>query len=108
MTTLTLQAKYVDALEAIGNLDDVLEQAVRQYASKKIQGRIDEIQTKVQAFEAKYGMSYAEFNRRVMRDTDFSAELWAKDPTWEIDFSAWEHYTKGLQEWRQRLNTLLN
>lgn len=108
MATLTLKAKYIDVLQAIGNLDDVLEQAVRQYALKKIQARINEIQAKVRTFETKYGMTYSEFNSRVMADDRFTTELWAGEPTWEADFSAWEHYTEGLREWQQRLNTLLN
>ncbi len=46
MTTLTLKSKYVDVLQTLGNLEEVLEQAVHQYAVSKLQARINEMEPK--------------------------------------------------------------
>lgn len=108
MITLTLEPKYVNVLKVFGNLEDVLEQAIHQYALEKIQARIAKFEPKVQALELKYGMTYAKFQERVGIDEAFLEQIRQTEVLWEADSNAWEYYSEVLAQWRGRLNNLLN
>ncbi len=106
MTTLTIDNKYVEALRGLGTLDEVVEQAVHQYAVTHIQQRIERYRHAVQPFEAKYGLTYEQFTERILHDEPFVERLWQQDPAWRTDLTEWEYYAEGLAEWHGRLKNI--
>jgi hypothetical protein len=44
-------------------------------------------------------MGYEQFYHRIMTDDEFVESLWNSNPTWKVDFSAWEYYAEALTEW---------
>ena len=54
-TTLTLDSKYVTVLEALGNVEDALKDAVRGYAMTHISERIGQIQHEILRLQSRPG-----------------------------------------------------
>ncbi len=106
MTALAIDAKYVDVLKALGNLEETLEEAIRRYAVEQIGERIGKLQHEILAFQTKYGLPYEVFYARVTTDDEFVENLRDTHPTWERDFNAWEYYVEELSEWLGRLESI--
>ena len=106
MTTLTLDQKYVDILQALGSLEESLEAAVRHYAIEQIGERIGKLQREILTFQLKYGLPYEQFYARITTDDEFVENLRGTHPTWERDFNAWEYYVEELSEWLGRLERI--
>ena len=53
MTTLTLDSKYVDILQALGGLEETLEEAIRRYAIERIGERVGKLQREILTFQTK-------------------------------------------------------
>lgn len=106
MTTLTLDSKYVDILQALGSLEEALEAAVRHYAIEKIGERIGQLQREILTFQTKYGLPYEQFYARITTDDKFVENLRTTHTTWERDFNTWEYYVEELAEWLGRLERI--
>jgi hypothetical protein len=110
MTTATmLQEPYMEVLARLGDVQQQVNEAVRQYALQQAQHQILDLETRVQSWEAKYGCSYDLFAYRTATDEDYVHALNAVAPTqeWEADLFTWEFYATELKEWRQRLAVLI-
>jgi len=99
MATLTLDPKYIEVLQSFGNINEILPEAIKQYALQQINGRIDQARQQVLTFEAKYGLTYSEFLARTFDDETWVQQLWQADPTWEDDKLTWLYYTETLEDW---------
>lgn len=106
MTTLTLDTKYINILEALGNLNETLEEAVRRYSVERIGEQIGRLQREILVFQNKYGLPYEQFYARITTDNEFVENLRHTHPTWERDFNAWEYYVKELSEWLGHLESI--
>ncbi len=106
MTTLTIDIKHADILQSFGNLEEIVEKALYDYAIKRINERIEKYQQEAQLFETKYGMPYESFFDRIMSDDEFVKNLWGADPTWKTDLPVWKYYAEGLAEWHGRLKNI--
>jgi hypothetical protein len=106
MTTLTLDTKYINILEALGNLNETLEEAVRRYSIERIGEQIGQLQREILVFQNKYGLPYEQFYARITTDSEFVENLRHTYPTWERDFNAWEYYIEELSEWLGHLESI--
>lgn len=106
MTELTIESKYIDILQALGNFQENLEEAVRRYAIEQIGERVGKLQREIVAFQTKYGLPYEIFYARVTTDEEFVKSLREKSPTWERDFNTWEYYIEEVAEWLGRLESI--
>ena len=106
MTTLTLDPKYVDILQAFGNLEDTVEEAIHRYVVERINERIEKARREILILEAKYGMPYQQFYERVTTDEAFVETLEDTQLMWELDWHTWEYYVEVLAEWLGRLEKL--
>ncbi len=102
MTSLTLDPKYVDILQAFGNLEEIVQKAIHHYAIEQINERLEKARQKIAAFEAKYGVSYEQFCDLITTDEAFLEKLEDIDCTWEADLNSWEFYTEDLSVWLGR------
>ena len=106
MAVLTLDTKYIDILQALGNLEETLEEAIRRYAITQIGERVGQLQHEILAFQTKYELPYEQFYAHVTTDDHFVTQLREAHPTWERDFNAWEYYVEELAEWLGRLESI--
>ena len=106
MTTLTLDSKYVDILQALGGLEETLEEAIRRYAIERIGERVGKLQREILTFQTKYGLPYERFYGLITTDDNYVTTLRATHPTWERDFNTWEYYIEELGEWLGHLESI--
>ena len=106
MTTVAINSKFVDILAPLGDVQQVVDEAVRRYAVEKLGERLAELRRAMRPFEERYGCPYEVFYARVTTDEDFVAGLREANPTWERDFHTWEFYVEELREWLNRLEQL--
>lgn len=109
MPTIALKEPYTHVLEHLGNIQQVVDEALRQYTLQKVQQQVLDLQERVRAWEEKYGCSYDLFAYRTSTDEGYVRQLDAASETrqWEADLFSWEFYAAELKEWRQRLHTIL-
>ena len=81
----------------------VANETLCQYAVRKAQERIVQLQQKVQIWKDKYGCSYDLFTYRTATDAEYVEQLDADPETsqWEGDAITWEFYAAELAEWRR-------
>ncbi len=106
MTAITLDAKYVNVLESLGNAEDGLAEAVRRYATERIGERIAHLHREISQLQAVYGISYELFYARVTTDEKYVSALRAAHPMWERDFNTWEFLVEEQSAWLGRLEDI--
>ena len=106
MTTVVINSKYADILAPLGDVQQVVDEAVRRYAVEKLGERIAEVRRALRPFEEQYGCPYEVFYARVTSDEAFVTGLREGNPTWERDLHTWEFYAEELREWLNRLEQL--
>ncbi|MCI5188732.1 MAG: hypothetical protein D3905_02815 [Candidatus Electrothrix sp. AS4_5] len=106
-TTLTLDSKYVTVLQALGNVDDALKDAIRGYAMTHISERIGQIQHEILQLQSQYGLSYEQFYVDITTNEEFVMQLRETHPTWERDLNNWEYYQEELATWLGHLESIL-
>ena len=106
MITFAIDQKYVDVLNALGNVNDMLEEAVRRYTIEQIASEIARYRREVAQFEAIYGMTYNVFCDKITAEKGFARTVEIEYPMWEADLNAWEFYAEGLKTWLGRLERI--
>jgi len=106
MTTFTLAPQYLKILQAFGNVEDMLEEAIRFYATERIGEHIGKLQHEILRFQTQYGLPYEKFSAQITTDEDFVKGLREQHPTWERDLNTWEYYHEELHEWLGRLESI--
>ena len=108
MLTIPVQEKYVNVLSAFGDIQTVIETAVRRYTLERITTKITELQQRENAYQAKYGLDYPTFAQRTAEDEEFVTQIETTISTlWENDLADWEFCYKGVQDWTHTLQTIL-
>ncbi len=98
--------KYINILQAMGNIEDVIEEAIRSYAVKKIGEQISRFQREIMIFQKEYGYPYEKIYNYITTDEDFVKNLRKSHPTWERDMNTWEYYLEELKEWLGHLKSI--
>ncbi len=108
MATLTVKEPYKEVLAHLGDVQQQVDEALRQYAVQQAQQQVLDLEARVQEWKAKYACSYDLFAYRTATDEDYVRQLnqAAQTQDWEADLFTWEFYATELREWRQRLATL--
>lgn len=108
MLTIPIQDQYVNVLTAFGDIQSVIETAVRRYTLERITTKITELRQRENAYQAKYGLDYPAFAQRTAADEEFVAQIEATiTKLWENDLADWEFCYKGAQDWTRTLQTIL-
>jgi len=106
--TVTIQDKYVEALEALGDVQTAVGLALQRYTIEQITAKIAQLRQRAAEYQAKYGLDYSTFVHRVAEDESFVHDVETNiSPTWEIDLADWEFCTKGIEDWTNKLQTIL-
>ncbi len=99
MTTLTLDTRYINILQDLGDPNEILEEALRRYTTEQIGERVGLLQHKILALQTKYGLPYEQFYTRVNTDQEFAENLRQTQPSWERDLNAWRRHIEKLAKW---------
>ncbi len=108
MTTVVLKDEWVDILSAFGDIQTIVNQAVQKYTIDQIFGKITLLRQKDAVYQKKYGLDYQSFSQKTAVDEDFVTQLESEiEKMWEGDLADWEFCHKGIEDWTQKLQTIL-
>lgn len=106
--TITVQDKYIQILEPLGDIQQAVEAALRRYSLEQISAKIEEMRRRDQAFQAKYSCTYTTFVRQTANIPEYVDRIEQTiDKLWENDLAEWEFCYNGTQEWLQHLCDIL-
>jgi hypothetical protein len=109
MATVALAERYLDTLQAFGEVDILVNQAVEKYLIDRIVRRIKKARSQVANYERIYdNQTYATFSQKVQLDEDYYNQVRQDNPLWEQDMLVWEYWDQEAHEWTERLNNILN
>jgi hypothetical protein len=109
MSAVRIRDAYLEVFKPFGEIQAVVDSALRRYAIEKANEKIAELRGKVKVWEDKYGCTYEVFAYRTATDEDYVRELNKDFQTamWEGDSIVWEFEAKELAKWYQRLRDIL-
>jgi len=106
--TVAIPERYVETLAPLGRLEETVDLALQRYAVEQIVARIAKLRQREQGFQAKYGCDYEIFVEQTASDEEFVREIeTAISKTWELDLAEWEFCHKGIEDWAQRLQSIV-
>jgi len=103
---VTIEDKFVNALESFGDLQEATNTALRRYAVEMIGDKIASLRAKDKEWEKRYGGDYDSFVERVSNDLEFVKRLHRECPTWEADLIDWEFCHEGVKDWTWELEKI--
>ena len=104
MSSVMVKDKYIQALNALGDVQSGVDTALELYTTEQIKSKINELRRREERYEAKYGMEYSIFAKRASLDESFIQQVEANiSKTWELDIADWEFCHKGIQDWTHHL-----
>lgn len=108
LQTVTIKQTYADVLHTLGDVQASVDLALQRYIIEQITSKIAHLREKDRAFQAKYDCDYATFVERISRDEQFIAHIEKHvSKMWETDQAEWEFCYKGIDDWTNRLQTIL-
>jgi len=102
MLTISIEDKWADTLRLFGDVDQVVNQALRAYFIEQCQQRIDQVSAKIAVYNQKYHRDYHNFKHSIQTDEDFLVKVEAQNPLWEEDAMEWEYWLEEQQTWQDR------
>ncbi|PSN10040.1 hypothetical protein C7293_29525 [filamentous cyanobacterium CCT1] len=108
MQSISIKDEYAEVFSTLGDLQSTIDLALQRYAIEKITQKINELRQQDDGYAAKYGMGYTDFSAKVSTDIEFVNHVeHAIEKTWEIDLANWEFCHRGIEDWMQKLQTIL-
>ncbi len=99
---------YADVLHMLGDVQASVDLALQRYIIEQVTSKIAHLREKDRAFQAKYSCDYPTFVERISNDEQFIAHIEKHvSKMWETDQAEWECCYKGIDDWTQRLQTIL-
>ncbi len=109
MGAVRINDAYLEIFRPFGDIQAVIDSALKHYAIEKANEKIAELGRKVRVWEDRYGCTYEVFAYRASTDEEYLQEL-EKNPKaamWEGDLIAWEFQAKELAKWYRRFQDIL-
>ncbi|MGG6239940.1 hypothetical protein ACQ4N7_15040 [Nodosilinea sp. AN01ver1] len=108
MQSISIKDEYAEVFSTLGDLQSTIDLALQRHAIEKITQKINELRQQDNGYVAKYGMGYTDFSAKVSTDIEFVNHIeHAIEKTWEIDLAHWEFCHRGIEDWMQKLQTIL-
>ena len=108
MVTVSIKDEYIEVLSALGDLQESMDLALKQYTLNKIAVKIAELRHRDIKYQEKYQLDYSRFCQKIYEDEEFLQQIEnSVDKTWEIDLADWEFCHKGVEDWIEKLQTIL-
>jgi len=106
MATISIRNIYLDMMKKIGQVDSIVEEAVKKYLIDKCVERIEKANTKIKEFEILYNCSFSDFIILISHEEQLE-KIEKGHPSWEGDHAEWEYWQKELDEWKAKLESIL-
>lgn len=109
MKTISIRDNYAEILTTLtlGELQISVDLALQRYIIEQITSKITKLQEKDNLFQSKYGCNYLAFMQSI-NDEEFIINIEESVcKMWEIDQAEWEFCHKGIEDWMQRLRSIL-
>ena len=107
MSTISIEDKWIDTVQLFGEVEQVVQEALRTYLIEQCQQRLDRASARIAIYQKKYGCSYDKFRQLIQTDEKFLAKVETQTPLWEEEAMEWEYWLEEQRTWRSRLNTIL-
>ncbi len=108
MQSISIKDEYAEILSTLGDLQATIDAALQRYAIEKITQKINEFRQQDEGYITKYGMGYADFSTKASIDSEFVTHVEQSiEKTWEIDLAHWEFCHRGIEDWMEKLQTIL-
>ncbi len=108
MVSVMVRDKYIETLNALGDVQSAVDEALERYTIEQIASKLHSLRARQAEYQAKYEMEYERFAMRVSQDEAFVQRIEAEGKRmWEADLLDWEFCVKGIQDWKQRLQSFL-
>ncbi|MBD2135792.1 MULTISPECIES: hypothetical protein [unclassified Sphaerospermopsis] len=108
IVTVSIKDEYIEVLSALGDLQESMDLALKQYTLDKIAVKIAELRHRDIKYQEKYQLDYSRFCQKIYEDEEFLQQIEnSVDKTWEIDLADWEFCHKGVEDWIEKLQTIL-
>jgi hypothetical protein len=108
MVTVSIKDEYAEVLTTLGELQEAIDLALKRYTIEQITAKINALRHRDAIYQAKYGRDYPTFAQCAAGDEQFVNHVEAHvEKMWEIDLADWEFCYKGIQDWIQKLQTIL-
>ena len=102
--TLVVQEKFADTLAVFGNINDIVDRALRRYTIDEILTRIDELRRKDAEFTSRYNADYPTTAKRLANDDAYVRHVEENvSILWETDLIEWEFAYEGIKDWTETL-----
>jgi len=108
MQSVFVKDEYAEIFSTMGDLQAATNAALQRYAIERITQKINELRQKNERYATKYNLNYPDFAEKAAADLDFVNYVeHSIEKTWEIDLADWEFCYKGIEDWMQKLQTIL-
>jgi hypothetical protein len=108
MQSISIKDEYAELFSTLGDLQATIDMALQRYALETITQKINELRYQDEGYSVKYGMGYADFSTKTSTDIKFVNHVeHSIEKTWEIDLANWEFCHRGIEDWMQKLQTIL-
>lgn len=107
MLAVPVANEWVETVQLFGDVEKVVEEALRAYSVERCQQRINEATVTVASYNQKYHCDYATFKRAIQTDEGFLIKVEAQNPLWEEDAMEWEYWIEEQWVWLNRLGDIL-
>ncbi|MFQ6058773.1 MAG: hypothetical protein ACE5MB_07855 [Anaerolineae bacterium] len=108
MSTVVIDDRYAEALKAFGEVDTQVNEAIEHYLIDRIRDRLEFVREREREYESKYGLDYETFSRRIQLEEEYYNEVNRANPLWEQDWLSWMYWHEEVQDWTEKLNSVLN
>lgn len=104
MISVMVRDKYLETLNALGDIQSAVDAALERYTIEQILSKINSLRSRQAEYQSKHGMDYETFAKRVEQDETFVRTLEVQgNKMWEADLLDWEFCAKGIEDWKRRL-----
>lgn len=109
MSEIVIKDVYSEAFQYLGDIQTVVDNALKRYAIEKINEKIAEQRVKVEIWENRYECAYDVFKYRTATDEEYVKALNQNPSTamWERDTILWGFHSNELAKWYQCLQNIL-
>lgn len=108
MVTIPIKEEYFEILKTLGDVQSEVDLALRRFTIERITAKVAELREKDAEYQSKYGLGYPACSARITRDETFVQHLETQiDKMWEADLADWEFCHKGIEDWTQKLQSIL-
>jgi hypothetical protein len=108
MVTVSIKDEYAEVLTALGELQKAIDVALKRYTIEQITAKVEELRQRDALYQTKYGRDYPTFVGSMAEDEALVSQVESQvNKMWELDMADWEFCYKGMQDWLQKLQTIL-